>query len=326
MMGLEMQPEISMPMTMDVGSVPLQKRLQTWTDLLYRYYYPLDLINHVDDFAIGRLGIFEIPGIRFGTIESDPMNVFRRREHLCQKSGDYYFVPIPQNDQIALRQNGREALLRAGEFGVITTSDAYQYIQETPNKLLTLRIDGPLMRQRIPVIDDLVSKTSVGDTPLVRMFVEFVHSIVRQAHTLDTVSAEAIAPHLLDLLALALTAPVDAAMSNESSVRLGHLRRIMRRIEDRLSDPNLGTRSLATDLGLSERYIQKMFAGRGETLSKVIRTRRIATAQRRLQDPMRRCDSIARIAFSVGFLDPAHFSRAFKQTTGVSPSNFRRYN
>ena len=106
-------------------------------------------------------------------------------------------------------------------------------------------------------------------------------------------------------------------------MRLAHLRRIMRAIENRLDDEALGPGSLAMELGLSERYIQKMFAERGETLSGVIRARRIATAQRRLLDPTRRGLSIASIAFSVGFSDPAHFSRAFRNVTGLSPSEYR---
>lgn len=319
-----MQLEIVKPMTIDVASKPAGDRLGAWTDALYDYYYPLDLVTPAIDFRVGRLSILEVPGIRCGTIVSDPMHVFRRRTHLSQKSGDYYFIPMPQLDGIVLRQNGREAVVRPGGFSVIATADAYQYQQETANRLMTLRIDGPLLRRRIPMIDDLVSCSYTGETPLVRMFVDFIQSIFMQGDRFDSASAEAVAPHLVDLLALALTAPVNAANSRESSVRLGHLRRIMRAIENRLGDPNLGTRSLAAELGLSERYIQKMFSERGETLSNVIRTRRITTAQRRLQDPFRSGDSIALIAFSVGFLDPAHFSRAFKQSTGTSPSAYRR--
>ena len=227
-------------------------------------------MNPSAEFSVGRLGIAEIPGIRFGTIESDPMNVYRRREHLSNSGGDFYFVPMPALDTIALRQSGREAVLKPGDFTVIATADTYQYQQETPNKLMTLRIDGPLMRNRIPMIDDLVAETCPSDAPLVCVFVDFIHSIIRQGDRFDTDAAAAMSPQLLDLLALALTGAVDAHKSNESSVRLAHLRRIMRAIENRLDDPNLGPGTLAAELGLSERYIQKMFAERGETLSGVI--------------------------------------------------------
>ncbi|WP_417520124.1 helix-turn-helix domain-containing protein [Minwuia sp.] len=306
--------------------MPRHARLGAWTEVLYDNFYPLDLIDPTVEFSIGKLSILDIPGVRFGTIESDPMNVFRRRQHLSRSGGDYYYIPMPMKQSLALKQFGRKAVIAPGDFAVVATADTYQYEQGTPNLLATLRIDGPLMRERVPLIDDLVAQTCDGNAPLVHVFIDFVHSIMRQSNQLDLDSAAAMTPHLLDLLALALTAPVDAMKSSESSVRLAHLRRIMRTIEDRLDDETLGPGMLARELGLSERYIQKMFAERGETLSGVIRARRIATAQRRLIDPTRSGLSVASIAFSVGFSDPAHFSRAFRSITGASPSEFRREN
>lgn len=309
--------------TFDVSTTSEPARLGAWTELLYETFYPLDLVNPQVEFSVGKLNLLDLPGIRFGTIDSDPMTVFRRRQHLSSSSGDYYFIPMPMRDLISLKQFGRRADIGPGDFTVIATADMYQYEQTTKNMLATLRIDGPLMRERVPLIDDLVAQACDGNAPLVHVFVDFVHSIMRQSDRLDHESASAMTPHLLDLLALALTAPVDAMKSNESSVRLAHLRRITRLIEDRLDDETLGPGMLARELGLSERYIQKMFADRGETLSGTIRSRRIATAQRRLLDPTRRSSSIASIAFSVGFSDPAHFSRIFKSIVGISPSEYR---
>lgn len=310
----------------DVGNVPEASRKDAWTDILYENFYPLDLTDPAVEFSMGKLSILDIPGIRFGTIESDPMYVYRRRQHLSLDSGDFYYIPMPVQNTLNLRQFGRTAEIAPGDFALVATADTYQYEQGTRNLLATLRVDGPLMRERVPLIDDLVAQTCDGSAPLVRVFIDFVHSIMRQSGRLDRESAAAMTPHMLDLLALALTAPVDAMKSNESSVRLAHLRRIMRMIEDQLEDEALGPGSLARELGLSERYIQKMFAERDETLSSVIRARRIARAQRRLTDPTRTGMSIASIAFSVGFSDPAHFSRTFRNIIGVSPSEYRNAN
>ncbi|WP_416899120.1 MAG: helix-turn-helix domain-containing protein [Minwuia sp.] len=307
----------------DISDSPVPARLGAWTEILYDTFYPLDLISRDAEFSFGKLNILDIPGIRFGTIDSAPMSVFRRRQHLSQSGGDFYYIPLPMKAPLYLRQHGREARIEPGDFAIVATADMYQYEQNTENRLATLRIDGPLMRERVPLIDDLVARTCDGHAPLVQVFVDFVHSIMRQSSRLDHESAAAMTPHLLDLLALAVTAPVDAMKSSESSVRLAHLRRIMRMIEDRLDDETLGPGMLAKELGLSERYIQKMFADRGETLSGTIRARRIATAQRRLIDPTRRSSSIATIAFSVGYSDPAHFSRIFRSIVGLSPSEYR---
>lgn len=308
----------------NVGNLAPAKRLGVWTDTLCDRYYPLDLSSPASDFLKADLITFDLPGLRFGVIDADPMQVDRRRKHLCRKSSDYYFIPIPQCGPLTLRQAGREAQLVAGDFSLITTAEAYQYLQGTYNRHLTLRIEGTLARERIPLIDDLVALPCRSEAPLVRIFADLVRSVVDQRGRLDPASAEALVPQVLDLLALALTAPVQALESTESAVRLAHLRRIMRAIEAHLDDLHLGPASLSAELGLSERYIQKMLAERGETLTGLIRARRIAAAQRRLTDPTRASASIAAIGFSVGFADPAHFSRVFRAATGLSPSAYRQ--
>ena len=48
---------------------------------------------------------------------------------------------------------------------------------------------------------------------------------------------------------------------------------------------------------------------------------KIRTAQARL---LATADSVKLIAAGLGFSDPSHFSRRFKQLVGLSPENFRR--
>ena len=58
-------------------------------------------------------------------------------------------------------------------------------------------------------------------------------------------------------------------------------------------------------------------------MSTWIRTRRLEQCRRDVLDPVLADRPVAGIAARWGFVDAAHFSRAFKTAYGVSPSEYR---
>lgn len=72
--------------------------------------------------------------------------------------------------------------------------------------------------------------------------------------------------------------------------------------------------------GVSTRTLQRKLAHVGLSYSDILDTVRHEHASRLLQDTECR---IIDVAFSSGYTDPAHFSRAFRRMTGVTPRQFR---
>jgi acetamidase/formamidase len=70
--------------------------------------------------------------------------------------------------------------------------------------------------------------------------------------------------------------------------------------------------------------VQKLFEIDGLSFSQFVRRRRMERAGRALSDPLGADTSIADVGFAWGYADPAHFSRAFREHHGVSPSTFRK--
>ena len=127
--------------------------------------------------------------------------------------------------------------------------------------------------------------------------------------------------HLLDLLVMALIGADDGG--NESSIRTAHRQRALRAIERDFANPDLEPSNIAVSVGVSDRYLQKIFSDRDETVSAVIRARRILELKGLLVNRHQRKQSVTQIAFSVGFSDSAYFSRVFRQETGVSPVHYQ---
>lgn len=308
----------------NIDGVALSHRLRAWNDALYDTYYPLDVNATGDSFSCGRLFADDVGPVRAGWVASDPMIVHRRRGHLSGASGDFVLLPMPLDDPLRLHQRGREALVRPGDLAMVATCDTYCYEQRTVNRHRTLRLPGQLLRRRIPQLEDLTALQFRAGRPSVDLFMDFAGSYCRHAARMGPDAAGAATRTLIDLLVMALVDDDgDADQGRSTAVQVAHGQRALRFIEAHLTDPGLSVGRVAAAVNVSERYLQQIFAGRGQSVSELIRNRRIEAAQRLLQEPQARGTTIAVIALRAGFHDPAHFSKLFRAATGVTPKAYR---
>lgn len=109
-----------------------------------------------------------------------------------------------------------------------------------------------------------------------------------------------------------------------AGARASHLNRLCMRIETMLHDPELSLDKVASDNGVSSRYVQKLFTGADTTFSSYLKRRRLERCYADLVSPIHAQLAISEICFRWGFSDAAHFSRAFRDRFGISPSQHRQ--
>lgn len=94
-------------------------------------------------------------------------------------------------------------------------------------------------------------------------------------------------------------------------------------IEQHYTDSELSLKDTAEHFELSPNYFGNLFKKEsGMSFNQYLMQLRLEKAKEYLQDPMTR---LYEIGEKVGFKDYAYFSRAFKKHTGISPSEFRKY-
>ena len=126
------------------------------------------------------------------------------------------------------------------------------------------------------------------------------------------------------LLTLARQPPAGAVETGGTAGQAALLHRIGQTVERRLDDPDLTPARVAQIEGISERYLQKLFEGTGDSFTHYIRERRLHRTSVDLANPAEAHQSVSEIAFRCGFNDAAHFSRAFRDRYGLSPRAFRQ--
>ena len=118
----------------------------------------------------------------------------------------------------------------------------------------------------------------------------------------------------------ALRAQVAALLAE--GPRPEHLAERAQQLMDRVGEQLDSATEVATQLGVSPRYLLYAFRGRyGRTPSQYLREVRIRRAQQLL---LATDLPIATIASRTGFRDASYFDRAFKRQVGVTPLVFRR--
>jgi len=111
----------------------------------------------------------------------------------------------------------------------------------------------------------------------------------------------------------ALFAPTDPRPVSRSADKL--FARICGVVRDGLLDPDFGPAEVASQAGISLRYVQKLFTERGTTCSEFIYSHRLDHAAHLLH---RRAltgtgQPLSEIAYACGFRDYVHFTRRFPQ-------------
>lgn len=151
---------------------------------------------------------------------------------------------------------------------------------------------------------------------------EFAHSIWRRRDELGAGLPRMTA--LLGCMVASLFA-VPANKGQTSSTVVFQRHRLLQCIDDQLRNPQFNVARAADCCGISRRYVHLLMQGTGRTFTRYLLERRLAECHDEIRATLGgRVRSLTDIAFSWGFNDIAHFSRAFRNHYGQSPREFRQ--
>lgn len=154
------------------------------------------------------------------------------------------------------------------------------------------------------------------------MVMEHLGHLARVAST-DATLLDQLEPVTTALMrALIVTAGRDQMRLNQVLEQtLNH--RIRQFILKNLADPDLNPDQIAKAHHISVRHLYKIWSHSDVTLSQWIIHRRLERAHEQLTRPSTRTVPIAVISARVGFSDPTHFTRRFRDIYGLTPRECR---
>src|SRR5690606_27031182 len=139
-------------------------------------------------------------------------------------------------------------------------------------------------------------------------------------------AGHAIARHIHDLAAMVMvgTPELAAALDSRGARAAARLATIKAEIKWRIADSTLSITDVAEKLGITPRYIARLFEQEGTSFTAFVLEQRLLLARNLLEDPSRAGLSISALALASGFGDISYFNKCFRRRYGTTPSDVRR--
>jgi AraC-like DNA-binding protein len=148
-------------------------------------------------------------------------------------------------------------------------------------------------------------------------------SLTEQLTAMDSRSAATLASPTLTLISAWLNSLDCAPHPDVPGLPDFHRKRVKEFVSNNLCDPALSVEMIAKAVGLSVRYLHKLFEDEAAGLMRWAATKRLEHCRDKLSDPRLRNRTISDIAYGAGFNDLAHFSRSFRKRFKTSPTQAR---
>ncbi|MEU9789160.1 helix-turn-helix domain-containing protein [Streptomyces sparsogenes] len=314
----------------DSQDLPVAHRVEAWRGITASALIPNELdIDHPDEFRASLraadLGGAQVTSLTYASMRS------RRTPRLIRRSDpEMYAVGLILRGRQVIAQDRNEALLRAGDLVVYSTSRPYQAVVDA-RKSTAASVVVQIPRAMVPLSADRVDRLHAARIPgregIGRLLAVFLTHLTTETAPYRPADGQRLGSVLTDLVTAWLAHHLDAAGRTPAESRRHtqflHIQDFIRR---HLDDPRLSPATIAAAHHISLRTLHRLFHhhAHGATVASYIRHQRLTGARRDLADPRLAARPVHAIAARWGLPRPADFTRAFRAAYGMSPTEYRR--
>jgi AraC-like DNA-binding protein len=277
----------------------------------------------------------ELTTVQLGAIAVDSLSAtayraVRTRRRLTADGLDVVHFCQLRLGRGAMEQDGRSAEQHAGSAMMLRSVAPYRsridpYPQTAPRSHVVMAtVPMAALPDRAASIAELTCNV-LPKTALLVAATAFLSTVALGLPQPGSTAATFVEHAIVDLV-LAVIAEQTAESLLPESVEAGTRVRIRDFVLRRLPDAELGPQRIATEFGISTRYLHRLFESEDVSVGAFIRRERLKKAAAELSDSTLRHLDLRTIAARSGFAGPDQFARAFRSRYGVSPREYRRDN
>lgn len=311
----------------DSASIPVSRRLRHWQDLVGDHLAGVEMrrpCNIPAERAFsGTLSLRAYEGVTFAQVCSANQHLSRTPQRIRCADRETALITIVLSGECHVTQDGRRAVLRAGDFCLYESVRPYEILTPGSFEALVVMADRQMVEASLGNLRTLTAIPVHGAEPAGFIAQRFWQDLAIHARDLKDYTINRLIRSGFDITGAALT-QISGGVAPSSLSSAFALQRAKIFLGENLHRPDLSIVAAALAAGLSVRRLQELFQAEGLTVSGYLRGLRLKTAARHLAEVARSHQSIAEIMQSVGFSDQAQFSRAFRKMFGASPRAYRR--
>ncbi len=242
----------------------------------------------------------------------------RDRRLMANGETDHFVLQLYQDGINACNNGGRDITINPQ---VVSLIDLGRTIQATADSSTSFNIVIPreVMREYAGGLNGLHGRTVATNTPQGRIMVEHLRNLWSVLPSAQASDAQDLAAATAALTGALFHASTGQPADDSPSFGKATLDALCRYIDAHLDSPELGVTALCRAFHLSRSNVYRLFKPIGG-VEAFIRDRRLLRCYHELRGARRGEQRITDIASTWGFSSPSHFTRLFRGTFGVSPS------
>lgn len=305
------------------SALNVSDKLDFWQDMARRAIVSCEVsARSPARFEIEASGIIQ-NDLSLASIRCTDFNVTRDPDRGLDATEDSVLLFFVKTGRILVSQDKRSTIIGTGDAVTVVADRPYMMQIEGPHEASAIRLPRILLGP--PSSLERVTVRSLTEAGEVSKFLfDFANRLCEKPAAMDA--------HLVGRLAQSFAALLnmtyDALGGTHEIVlptagKYATLKRVKAYVDMHVTDMNLTVRTVSDRLGLSERYLSKLFASEETSLSRYIWDQRLDRAALALARAPSRSDPVKAIAFAHGFKDLSHFSTAFRRRFQKTPTEYQ---
>jgi AraC-like DNA-binding protein len=268
-----------------------------------------------DQAFAGRVEHLPIGPLELSTVTAGGQHVRRTRSMAAAAGEEYLLASIQLSGRGRVEQDGRCALLSAGDMAFYDSTRPYVLHFDDPFRQLVVMVPKPELGLRDTRALTARRLGRGGPGAAISAFFVALSGTAGQAP-----SAAALLPHAVGLLAAGASFAARTGPTGERAHDALARERVGAFLRRHLDDPRLDADAVARGCGVSRSTLYRIVGDEG--VSAQLRRMRMDRAKRLLvEDPAR---PVGAVATACGFDSESGFHRAFRAATGRTPGAYRR--
>jgi AraC-like DNA-binding protein len=307
---------------LSTDAVDARERLAFWNEAVSDTYVRLDTTAPGRD-VVGEIRADSLATLELSRVTATAQHVRRTPSLISAAAEDYFLVSIQTRGAGTVAQDGRTAALAPGDFAVYDSTRPYELRFDGPFQQYVLMLPGPMLRSQLRAAPDLTARRVRGSRGAGHLMIEMIRTLAADIAVLEPAAAAAVAQSVEHIVVAGLSSLVPDIPLPEPE-RTARREQIKACARARLRDPGLTVAEIAAQLHTSVSTLHRAFAGEPCSIAEWIWAQRLDAVRADLCDPALRHRTISDLAFSWGFVDASHFSRAFKARFGSTARDVRQ--
>jgi AraC-like DNA-binding protein len=320
--GSSCREEFDMSIVLSTESVAPRERVAFWQEMVCQSFVQAQCGSAIGEAFFGRISTESFGDTLVSRMETGRQRIDRRRSDIATCNMPRYYLCYQAAGRARVVERHSDSVVGAGDMILLDNSEPYSFECEDDVTTLVLQVPHKTLQDRFRHPDRCTGRTLTGQRGITRITGDFLTSCAAQADAL-TESQRVLTSQVALNLFTAMLLEESNGDSNGTEHRMILMARIKQFVLSRIGDPGLNLDAVARGVGLSTRYVSKLFQEDGVAFTRYLLRERVEHCRRELSDPLLHNLRISDIALRGGFNNLSHFSRAFRDSVGRSPTEYR---